>query len=127
MLKSVLDEMDSERAFPEAAPRPMPQAEPQEYRAAVPPLPRAGLDPQLVEDMLAERDAQIAELQQAVVELANQQDQVVASAMQPEMQALQEKIARLEAKTFEQERTIRHTLTMLIEWIEGEMDESKAA
>ncbi len=127
MLKSVLDEMDSERAFPEAAPKPMPQPEPQEYRAAVPPLPRPGLDPQLVEDMLAERDAQIAELQQAVVELANQQDEVVAAAMQPEMQALREKIARLEAKTFEQERTIRHSLTMLIEWIEGEMDESKAA
>jgi hypothetical protein len=66
-------------------------------------------------------------LQQAVVELANQQDQAVADAMRPEIQALQEKIARLEAKTFEQERTIRHTLTMLIEWIEGEMEESKAA
>ena len=129
MLKAVLDEMDGERAFPAAAPKPMVNAEPQDYHATPMPAPLAtrSIDPQVFEDMLAERDAQIAELQQAVVELANQQDQVVAEAVQPEIQALQEKIARLEAKTFEQERTIRHTLTMLIEWIEGEMDESKAA
>ena len=129
MLQSVLDEMDSERAFPAAAPKPMVNPEPQDYHAAPvsAPAPAPMFDPQVVEDMLAERDAQIAELQQAVVELAEQQDQAVASAMQPEIQALQEKIARLDARTFEQERTIRHTLTMLIEWIEGEMDESKAA
>jgi hypothetical protein len=36
-------------------------------------------------------------------------------------------VARLEAKVFEQERTIRQTLTMLIEWIEGEMEQTKAA
>ena len=125
MMKAVLEEMESERAFPEAAPQPMPQADPQMFHPAAPVAP--ALDPQLVEDLLSERDAQIAELQQAVVELANQQDQAVAAAMQPELQAMAEKIARLEAKTFEQERTIRHTLTMLIEWIEGEMDESKAA
>ena len=77
--------------------------------------------------MLAERDATIAELQQAIVELANRQEDTVRLALMPEIATLQEKLARLEAKTFEQERTIRHTLTMLIEWIEGEMDESRAA
>jgi hypothetical protein len=51
----------------------------------------------------------------------------VRLALMPEIATLQEKLARLEAKSFEQERTIRHTLTMLIEWIESEMDESKAA
>ena len=125
MMKAVLEEMESERAFPEAAPKPMPAADPQLFHPA--PTPAPTLDAQLVEDLLAERDAQIAELQQAVVELSNQPDQAVAAAVQPELQAMAEKIARLEAKTFEQERTIRHTLTMLIEWIEGEMDESKAA
>lgn len=124
MLTAVLDEMDGERAIPASAPKPMPQTEPQAFHAS-PAAP--ALDPQLVEDLLAERDAQIAELQQAVVELANQQEQAVAAAVQPELQAMAEKIARLEARTFEQERTMRHTLTMLIEWIEGEMDESKAA
>ena len=47
--------------------------------------------------------------------------------MRPELAAAQEQIARLEAKIFEQERTIRQTLTMLIEWIETEMDQTKAA
>lgn len=131
MLHSVLAEMDAERAFPAAAPRPMPAAEP----APAPLLdpltrngePRQFVDAQLVEDLLAERDAQIAELQQAVVELSVQSEARLVAAVQPDIAALQEKMARLEAKAFEQERTIRHTLTMLIEWIEGEMDESKAA
>jgi hypothetical protein len=59
--------------------------------------------------------------------MANRDDEAVATALMPEIAALQEQLARLEAKCFEQERTIRHTLTMLIEWIESEMDESKAA
>jgi len=41
--------------------------------------------------------------------------------------ALQQQVARLEAKLFEQERTVRQTLTMLIEWIESEMEQTKAA
>jgi uncharacterized coiled-coil protein SlyX len=104
----------------------MPKQEPK--FAPVQPLrhePR--LDRETVEAMLAERDATIAELQQAIVELAERQEDTVRLALMPEIATLQEKLARLEAKTFEQERTIRHTLTMLIEWIESEMDESKAA
>ena len=77
--------------------------------------------------MLAARDAQIAELQQAVVEMANSRDADAMSALLPEIITLQERLAQIEAKAFEQERTIRHTLTMLIDWIEGEMDESRAA
>ena len=42
------------------------------------------------------------------------------------MAALEAKFAALEAKTLEQERTIRHTLTMLIEWIEAD-DAARAA
>ncbi|MXO72326.1 XrtA/PEP-CTERM system-associated ATPase [Alteraurantiacibacter buctensis] len=131
MLHNVLAEMDAERAFPAAAPAPMPSPEPQPA-PLLDPLTRNGeprqyVDAQLVEDLLAERDAQIAELQQAVVELSTQSEARLVAAVQPDLAALQEKMARLEAKAFEQERTIRHTLTMLIEWIEGEMDESKAA
>ena len=126
MLKAVLDEMAGEKAFPEAAPQPMPR---REIPAAAPaPISH---EPRLlrsdVDAMLAERDAQIAELQQAIVELASQRDDSASRALMPEIEALQDKVARLEAKTFEQERTIRHTLTMLIEWIEGEMDEARAA
>jgi general secretion pathway protein A len=121
MLKSVLDEMNAEKAFPEAAPKPMPKPEPR-LEPLAPIRHEAKID-----QLLAERDVQIAELQQAVVELANQQDATLAAAMQPEIAAQHEQIARLEAKLFEQERTIRQTLTMLIEWIEGEMEQTKAA
>jgi putative secretion ATPase (PEP-CTERM system associated) len=126
MLKAVLDEMAGEKAFPQAAPKPMPKAEPK-FEPVAPLKHEPRLDREAVEAMLAERDGTIAELQQAIVELANRQEDAVRLALMPEIATLQEKLARLEAKTFEQERTIRHTLTMLIEWIEGEMDETKAA
>jgi hypothetical protein len=126
MLKAVLDEMAGEKAFPEAAPRPMPKAEPK-FEPVAPLRHEPRLDRDMIEAMLAERDAQIRELQQAIVELSNRQEDAVRLALMPEIATLQEKLARLEAKSFEQERTIRHTLTMLIEWIESEMDESKAA
>ncbi|MEQ1540650.1 MAG: XrtA/PEP-CTERM system-associated ATPase [Novosphingobium sp.] len=84
-----------------------------------------------VQTLLGERDAQIAELQQAVIELANERE---ASAGAPlgdgtrdeAMRLLEAKFGALEAKMLEQERTIRHTLTMLIEWIEAD-DASRAA
>jgi putative secretion ATPase (PEP-CTERM system associated) len=126
MLKAVLDEMNGEKAFPEAAPKPMPKAEPK-FEPVAPLRHEPRLDRDTVEGMLAERDAQIAELQQAIVELANRHDEAAVAALMPEIAALQERLARLEAKSFEQERTIRHTLTMLIEWIESEMGESRAA
>ena len=122
MLKAVLDEMAGEAAFPEAAPLPVATPEP-----VATPMGEPSLDRETVEQMLAARDAQIAELQQAVVEMANSRDADAMSALLPEIITLQERLAQTEAKAFEQERTIRHTLTMLIDWIEGEMDESRAA
>ena len=126
MLKAVLDEMEGEKAFPEAAPKPMPKAEPK-FEPVAPLRHEPRLERETVEAMLAERDMQIAELQQAVVEMANRHDEAAVAALMPDIATLQERLARLEAKSFEQERTIRHTLTMLIEWIESEMDQSKAA
>ena len=84
--------------------------------------------------MLAERDAQIQELQQAVIELANERDTpaqpVLDSARDQErdqaLAAIEAKLAAFEGKMLEQERTIRHTLTMLIEWIESD-DAQRAA
>lgn len=76
---------------------------------------------------LAERDAQIAELQQAVIELANGEHHAPsADASAIELAALTERLAALENRLAEQDRTIRHTLTMLIEWIEGD-DAQRAA
>ena len=127
MLKSVLDEMTGEKAFPEAAPKPMARPASASGPRPAPLAPQRQapqLDRETIEAMLAVRDGTVAELQQAIVELSNRQEDSVRLALMPEIATLQEKIAKLEAKTFEQERTIRHTLTMLIEWIESE---SKAA
>jgi general secretion pathway protein A len=124
MLRTVLDEMTAERAYDEGRRRPVPAAEPS---VAVPPSGGRPVDPDAITRLLAERDAQIAELQQAVVELASQADAAAAAAVGPEIAALTAQIGRLEARVFDQERTIRQTLAMLIEWIEGEMEQTKAA
>lgn len=126
MLQNVLAEMEAERAFPQAAPSPMPSQEASfEPVKPMPTTPR--VDKQMLEEYLAQRDAQIAELQQAIVEIAEQRDAAIAEAVNPEIETLRAQLARVEARCFEQERTIRQTLTMLIDWIESEMDSSKAA
>ena len=76
-------------------------------------------------EALAQRDGQIAELQQAVVELANMVD-AQAEAQNADT-ALEDRIAAIESRMIEQDRTIRHTLTMLIEWIERDAHTRVAA
>ncbi len=78
---------------------------------------------------LAQRDAQIAELQQAVIELANGDHYAPApdESAAAEVSALTERLVALENRLSEQDRTIRHTLTMLIEWIEGDGAQRAAA
>ena len=168
LLQDVVSELNREKALPKAAAAmaQAPAAQSSEPVAAPADHPSANhdagdhqsVDQQVLDDLLAERDVQIAELrqaiaelaerepqareedgreaalrseiaemQQAIVELSSKQEQDATTALQPEIETLREKVATLEARTFEQERTIRHTLTMLIEWIESEMDESKAA
>jgi putative secretion ATPase (PEP-CTERM system associated) len=148
MLHAVLSEMAQDNAFPAAAPAPMPktapapeplkplrhsfhqpQPEPEPQWAGPEPEAAAdeeeedrlpGLDPELVDSLLAERDVQIAELQQAVVELSRARDESDAETVNPDIQVLQDRVAQLEAELVEQQRTLRHTLAMLIEWIEGD-------
>jgi putative secretion ATPase (PEP-CTERM system associated) len=116
MLQQILAELGNDGAPPKAAaPAPAPAQ----------PLPTGEpviAGPQL-EAALAERDAQIAELQHAVIELANSAETPGAAG---EMAMLQDKVAALEAQLLEQDRTVRHTLTMLIEWLEAE-DGTRAA
>ncbi len=86
------------------------------------------LDPQLVEDLLAERDSQIAELRLAVEDLTRAGE---LARTQPEddgeAQALRTRLAELEERLAEQEHAVRHTLTTLIEMIEAETSQSMAA
>ncbi len=78
-----------------------------------------------MEGALAQRDAQISELQQAVLELANAGEaaqgmyQPASSVDNADLAEIADRLATLEGRMLEQDRTIRHTLTMLIEWIEA--------
>jgi putative secretion ATPase (PEP-CTERM system associated) len=123
MLNQVLDELELDGAM--HLPRTPPAAP---IAPVVPPpaSPSAGvasgelITASELRALLAERDAQIAELQQAVLELANEQEAAHGTAATSGQAQLEERFAALEAKLLEQERTIRHTLTMLIEWIEAD-------
>ena len=123
MLQSVLTEMqgDAPQTSPEAKPEAKSEAEPEGASGA----PAVNLE--TFDEMFAERDVKIAELQHAVVELSNSDSEAGEHNAAVQIAALTEQLAKLEARSFEQERTIRQTLSMLIEWIESEMDSSKAA
>ena len=104
------------------APAPAPQVQ---FAAAIAPFarPAAATSPDFAA-ALAMRDAQIAELQQAVIELSNDAD---AGSDKIAVEVLQERLAVLENRLVEQDQTIRHTLTMLIEWIENDNAQRAAA
>jgi uncharacterized coiled-coil protein SlyX len=74
-----------------------------------------------VDELLAERDVQISELQQAVVELS----EAVESGEGGVPEDFRQRLAKLESRVDEQERMVRHVLTMLIEWMES--GQSRAA
>ena len=70
---------------------------------------------------LHQRDEQIAELQQAVIELADMRAATGRAADPEHLAALADanaRVATLEGQIGEQEQTLRHVLTMLIEWFE---------
>jgi len=134
MLQQVLAEYtdDGSISLLRSAPRPAtgrqaaPEADASDAGMAAPP---AGADLAWVERALADRDMQIAELQQAVIELANSSEAAPLHAEPAQAEAiaaLQERLEALEGRLIEQDRTIRHTLTMIIEWIEAD-DEQRAA
>jgi general secretion pathway protein A len=127
MLSSVLSEMNSDNAFRETSPQAAAKVHtgPVKHAAYAP----VSIDtPELSQgdapaasmaqfaEMLAERDVQIAELQQAVVELSAASGQSNPGESEDQVKA---QIEALQARMEEQERTVRHVLTMLIEWIES--------
>ena len=137
MLAQVLSELTADGGLQLAAPVEPEGASPAPAAAHVPPVPQvppfapfatAGYGQ--IEAALAQRDAQIAELQQAVIELANQGDVALEQAdpaHHTAIEALQDRLANLEGRLIEQDRTIRHTLTMMIEWIERDEAQRAAA
>ena len=122
MLSAVLAEMQHDNAFPEAAPKPMeklapaPAPGPVKHASYPQPAPAPRVD-----DLLAERDVQIAELQQAVVELS----EAVENGGGEVSDEVKQRIETLENRIDEQERMVRHVLTMMIEWMES--GQSRAA
>jgi uncharacterized coiled-coil protein SlyX len=123
MLGQVLEELelDGTMQLKKITPQPVIDVAPQPAHAAQPVAFDAAAMAQL-QSLLAQRDAQIAELQHAVIELASEGDSdPVRRALEDErLVALEARFASLEAKMLEQEQTIRHTLTMLIEWVEAD-------
>jgi putative secretion ATPase (PEP-CTERM system associated) len=73
------------------------------------------------EAALARRDAHIVELQQAVMELATQLEEApVPADPREEIARLNQRIDALQDRLSEQDRTIRHTLSLLFVWFEGD-------
>ena len=127
MLSGVLEELELDGTLQLNKPAAKAESVAAPVAAAPAPAPIDAVALAQLQSMLAERDAQIAELQQAVIELANEQETVPAdSAHGAALAAIEAKLSSFEAKMLEQERTIRHTLTMLIEWIEAD-DANRAA
>ena len=114
--KSVQDTM------PAYAPAPAPVAHAEQQDPAASQAAIAAAAAAAVEAAIAERDAQIQELQQAVVELANsveEREEARQSTHAELVAAIDEQIDAINTRLTEQDRTIRHALTMIIEWIES--------
>lgn len=133
MLGQVLSELQADgtvsvlRAEPRPAPVPAAAPAPVAAPASAEPVVSAAVAG--FDEALAERDAQIAELQRAVIELADASEGVAPAAdpgLAARLEDLADRIAAIENRMIEQDRTIRHTLTMLIEWIEAD-DAQRAA
>ena len=81
-----------------------------------------------MKEAFAERDALISELQQAVIELANQAEQMPAAGvpaalqddLSAELSAMGRRLAAMEARMVEQEASVRQALGHLIEWLEAD-------
>jgi general secretion pathway protein A len=93
--------------------------------ASKPEAPEGVAQAQL-EEALSSRDAQIVALRAAVQEITDARQNLSAPEAIADNEALADLVDRidaLEARMIEQDRTIRHTLSMLIEWIEGGQDQ----
>jgi len=132
MLREVLGELDDDGAIALVSPQPKAVAAATPFAAA--PATATAIDTAataaMIEAALAHRDMQIDELQRAILELAAvagdarhapapHGDGAAVAVLQEQLAQAQAQVAGLEARVAEQEATLRHMLTMLIEWFEG--------
>ncbi|MCJ2177664.1 XrtA/PEP-CTERM system-associated ATPase [Novosphingobium album (ex Hu et al. 2023)] len=150
MVHQVLDEMSDDGSLalvtqnPEAGTiPPVALTAEQGSNAVAPAAAPAGIDMMaataLIEKAMADRDARIHELEQAVLELAataqgrdaadvqQGSGQVLVDDLQARLVEVSDHAARLEARLGEQERLLRHALTMMIEWMESGDGQREAA
>ncbi len=116
MLDAVMEEMSADQSRGSAAQVASPSGE----ADAVEPSDTHDLDKvpaSEVAALLAQRDARTAELEAAIGELQSAGTQRHPNGKDPE---LEKSLRRIEARMEEQERSFRHVLTMLIEWLEDE-------
>lgn len=91
-----------------------------EEKAAMPPVAVDANQAALLEDL-------VGALEDAHARIAALEARPAADGVMQAIEDVQRRIAALETRTAEQEQAIRHTLTMLIEWIEGEDFQRAAA
>jgi len=127
LFQRVLAEVESDTGLAPARPAPAVPAAPAVAAAApVDAVPFAEM-----KEAFDERDALIAELQQAVVELANHVEQLPAAtapapapAVDPglrhELADLGRRLSAMEGRLVQQEASVKKTLAMLIEWLESD-------
>ena len=138
MLQQVLDELDDDGAIGLVSPQPAAEPAPVEEDLSFEGDFLDGTQAvSLIDAALARRDAQIAQLQKAMTELAtaaeqreragDRDDGELVASLQARLAAAVDHAADLEARLAEQERILRHTLTMLIEWIESGQGRRRAA
>lgn len=130
MFATVLAELANDTALPLAASEPrrpasvVSVAPPSEHVAV--PVDAVSFDEMKL--ALEERDSLINELQQAVIELANHVESLPSQpplvqadpGIRAELAALAQRMTALESRLVEQEASVKHTLAMLVEWLESD-------
>ena len=76
---------------------------------------------------LEAKERQDASLRQEISALTERVDSAERNGLQSDLEKIDGKLQAMADKIDEQERTLRHTITMLIEWVEGEIDHPQAA
>jgi hypothetical protein len=137
MVDEVIADLAGDAAQTPSAPTgPVDFIHPQGAAAGASPAPAAD-EAAIMADLareLAKRDEQIAELQQAVMELADMRKGAAPDTPEPDLEPLllaivelTRRVETLETRTGDQNEAIRHVLTMLIEWLEAENAQVRAA